>query len=141
MFKCSNLYLFNTKGVPDNNQHLKIMTNIDAKQFAEEWVAAWNSHDINRILSHYSNNLTITTPMISTIMGVEDGTLSDLGDIRNYWETALKKVPDLHFELFDAVAGVNSVALYYKSIMEKRVIEVMFFDDNGKVNKMYAHYS
>ncbi len=133
--------MINTKGVPDNNQHLKIMENIDAQKFAEEWVVAWNSHDMNRIMSHYSNDLTITTPMIKTIMGIEDGSLSDIAAIRNYWETALKKVPDLHFELFDAVAGVNSVALYYKSIMEKRVIEVMFFDDNAKVNKMYAHYS
>lgn len=133
--------MFNAKGVFNNNQHLKIMTNIDPKQFAEEWVAAWNSHDIDRIMSHYSNDLTITTPMIKTIMGIEDGSLSDIAAIRNYWETALKKVPDLHFELFDAVAGVNSVAIYYKSIMEKRVIEVMFLDDSGKVNKMFAHYS
>src|SRR6218665_3847396 len=104
------------------------MTPTEARQFADEWIAAWNTHDIERILSHYSNNLTITTPMIETIMGIPDGTLSDYAAIRNYWETALRKVPDLHFELFDAVAGVSSVALYYKSIMEKRVIEVMFFD-------------
>ncbi|RYU93891.1 nuclear transport factor 2 family protein [Emticicia agri] len=117
------------------------MIKVEAQKFAEEWVAAWNSHDMDRIMSHYSNDLTITTPMIKTIMGIEEGALSNLEAIRNYWETALKKVPDLHFELFDAVAGVNSVAIYYKSIMEKRVIEVMFLDDNGKVNKMYAHYS
>ncbi|HEY1056950.1 MAG TPA: nuclear transport factor 2 family protein [Emticicia sp.] len=117
------------------------MMKVDVQAFAEEWVAAWNSHDIERVLSHYSHDLVITTPMIKTIMGIENGSLSDFAAIRNYWETALKKVPDLHFELFDAVAGVNSIAIYYKSIMEKRVIEVMFFDENGKVNQMYAHYS
>lgn len=117
------------------------MANVELQKFADEWIAAWNSHDIERILSHYSNDLSITTPMIKTIMGVEDGTLNDITAIRNYWQTALNKVPDLHFELIEAVEGVNSVALYYKSIMNKRVIEVMFFDDYGKVNKMFAHYT
>ena len=29
--------------------------NIDARTFAEEWVAAWNAHDLERILAHYSD--------------------------------------------------------------------------------------
>jgi hypothetical protein len=46
----------------------------------------------------------------------------------------------LHFGLIRSTAGVNSVALFYKSIMDKHAVEVMFFDGGGKINKMYAHY-
>ena len=28
-----------------------------AFEFAEEWIASWNSHDLDRILSHYTEIL------------------------------------------------------------------------------------
>jgi putative heme iron utilization protein len=43
--------------------------------------------------------------------------------------------------LYDVTEGVNSVALYYKSVMDKKAVEVMFFNDEGEVNKMFAHYT
>ncbi len=69
----------------------------------------------------------------------EDYILSQL--VANYWKRALDKIPSLHFELYDVTYGVNSIAIYYKSVMNKKAIEVMFFDQNGKVNKMFAHYT
>ncbi|MEZ0131058.1 hypothetical protein AB9T88_15340 [Flavobacterium sp. LBUM151] len=47
----------------------------------------------------------------------------------------------MHFELVDVTSGVDSVALYYKAVMNKMAIEVMFFDQDGLVNKMIAHYT
>ncbi len=58
-----------------------------------------------------------------------------------YWEKALQRIPDLHFELVDVTEGVNSVALYYKSVMNKMSIEVMFFNKAGLVDKVVAHYT
>ncbi len=59
----------------------------------------------------------------------------------DYWQSALKKFPELHFELIAVTESVNAVAIYYKSVMNKKAIEVMFFDDQGKVNKMMAFYT
>ena len=28
-----------------------------SERFAKEWVAAWNAHDLDRVLSHYENDL------------------------------------------------------------------------------------
>jgi len=114
---------------------------MDKKKFAKEWIAAWNSHNLDVILSHYSDDIEITTPMIRLATGTGDGHLKGKESVAEYWNKALTKIPDLHFELIDVAEGVNSVALYYKSVMNKIAIEVMFFDDNGKVNKMFAHYS
>ena len=36
---------------------------IDAQAFAEEWVAAWNAHDLERILAHYRDDFEIITPI------------------------------------------------------------------------------
>ena len=114
---------------------------MDAQKFAQEWIESWNSHDLDVIMTHYAEDVEITSPMIKLAAGIESGSLLGKATVRAYWEKALSRITDLHFELVDVTQGVNSVALYYKSVMNKMSIEVMFFDDNGKVNKIFAHYS
>lgn len=46
-----------------------------AQQFAKTWIQAWNSHDMNAILNHYSEDIEITTPMIKMALGEGDGSL------------------------------------------------------------------
>ncbi len=113
----------------------------DQKAFASEWIESWNSHDLDRILSHYADDVEVTTPMIKVAMGIVDGTVYGKAAARQYWSAALQKVPDLHFELVESTQSVGSIAVYYKSVMGKMAIEVMFFNDDGKVNKVIAHYS
>lgn len=114
---------------------------MNGRKFAEEWINSWNSHSLEDILSHYSEDIEITTPMIKLALGVDNGSLKGKKLVADYWQKALIKMPDLHFELYDITLGVNSIALYYKSVMNKKAIEVMFFDEHGKVNKMLAHYT
>lgn len=114
---------------------------MDAEKFAKSWIESWNSHNLNDIMSHYSDDLEITTPMIKLAGGIESGSLSGKENVATYWSKALSKFPDLKFELIDITSGVNSVALYYKSIMDKKAVEVMFFNEEGLVNKMIAHYT
>ncbi|MFH6991327.1 nuclear transport factor 2 family protein [Flavobacterium sp. FlaQc-48] len=114
---------------------------MNAEKFANEWIESWNSHDLEDIMKHYSDDLEITTPMIKLAGGIESGSLQGKEQVKAYWQKALIKIPDLHFELIEVTSGVNSVALYYKSVMNKRAVEVMFFNENGLVNKMIAHYT
>lgn len=114
---------------------------MDIQKFAEEWVKSWNSHDLDNILSHYSEEIEITTPMIKLAGGIESGSLKGKKNVRDYWSRALERIPDLRFELYEVTSGINSVALFYKSVMNKKAIEVMFFDEYGKVNKMFAFYT
>ena len=46
-----------------------------AQQFAREWVDAWNSHDLDRILSHYADDFQMTSPFIVTMMNEPTGTI------------------------------------------------------------------
>ncbi|MBS1508582.1 MAG: nuclear transport factor 2 family protein [Bacteroidetes bacterium] len=114
---------------------------MNTQQFAEAWITSWNSHNLDDIMSHYADDVEITTPMIKIALGVDSGSLKGKEHVADYWRKALAKLPDLKFELLDVTAGVNSVALYYKSVMNKRSIEVMFFNEQGKVNKIIAHYT
>ncbi|HPN30721.1 MAG TPA: nuclear transport factor 2 family protein [bacterium] len=113
----------------------------DAKKFANEWIGLWNSHNIEKILEHYSEEFEITTPMIKVALGIETGMLKGKKKIRNYWNEALKKIPDLKFELIEVAKSIDTIAIYYKSVMNKMAIEVMFFDESAKITKVIAHYN
>jgi hypothetical protein len=44
-----------------------------AEHFAEEWISAWNAHDLVRILSHYENDFEMASPRIADIAGEPSG--------------------------------------------------------------------
>ena len=113
---------------------------MDHQKFAQTWVNVWNSHNLEDILSHYADDIEITTPMIAMATGGRESSLKGKKAVCEYWRKALDKFPDLHFDLIHSTAGVDSVALFYKSIMDKHAVEVMFFNEDGKISRMYAHY-
>ena len=51
------------------------MTTASATTFAENWITSWNTHNLDEILSHYSDDIEVTTPMIKMALGEETGTL------------------------------------------------------------------
>jgi len=113
----------------------------EAQEFAREWIEAWNSHNINRILDHYSEDFEMTTPMIVLVMNDQTGTLKGKKNVKPYWEKALERVSDLRFELIDVFVSVNSLVIYYKAVLGKRAAEILFFGEDGKVNRSIAHYN
>lgn len=114
---------------------------LEAQEFAREWIEAWNSHNIDRILDHYSEDFEMTTPMIVLVMNDQTGTLKGKKNVKLYWEKALERVPDLRFELLDVFVSVNSLVIYYKAVFGKRAAEILFFGEDGKVNRSIAHYN
>ncbi len=53
----------------------------------------------------------------------------------------LKMVWVLHFELVEATQSMDTIALCYSSVMGKMAIEVMFFNEQGKISRVIAHYN
>ena len=46
-----------------------------AEHFARDWIDSWNSHDLERILSHYSDQFEMSSPVIIQVAGEPSGTL------------------------------------------------------------------
>jgi hypothetical protein len=111
-----------------------------ARQFAEEWIEAWNSHDLGRILSHYSDDFEMTSPLIVERMHEPSGTLRGKDSVGAYWQIGLAATPPLKFELIDVFAGVNSITLYYRRASGRLAAEVLIVNEQGKVVKGMAHY-
>jgi ketosteroid isomerase-like protein len=104
-------------------------------------VDSWNSHDLDRILSHYADDFQMTSPFIVTMMNEPTGTIKGKEKVRAYWAQALERLPDLHFDLIEVLASVDSITVYYNAVLGKRAAEVLFLDDNGKVRRAVAHYN
>jgi ketosteroid isomerase-like protein len=117
-----------------------MMSEQEALAFAREWVDAWNSHDLDRIMSHYAEDFEMTSPFIAALLQEPSGTITGKADVRAYWAQALKKVPDLNFKLIDVLVGVASLTIYYQAVFGKRAAEVLFFDANHQVKRGIAHY-
>jgi hypothetical protein len=112
-----------------------------ADHFAQEWIDSWNSHDLSRILSHYTDDFEMSSPVIIAIASEPSGTLKGKEKVGAYWEKALQLIPDLRFELISVLVGVNSITLYYKGACGRLAAEVFHFGANQKVAKAYAHYA
>jgi ketosteroid isomerase-like protein len=119
------------------------MKPIDPVAFTTEWLAAWNAHDVDRVLRHYTDDFTMSSPFIERFTGEPSGTLVGKAAVGAYWHGALTKVPDLKFEHIVTCAGVRSLAIHYRGpspSMARHVVEVVFFDADGLVERAAAHY-
>ena len=122
-------------------QHGEIMITIAfAAQFAREWTDAWNRHDVDGVLAHYSADFEMTSPYITRIVDEPTGTLKGAAAVRAYWNAALACMPGLKFHLVDALAGVDSITIQYRSA-RGLAAEVLFFNPEGKVIRAFAHYA
>jgi ketosteroid isomerase-like protein len=115
------------------------MTKDFAQRFAAEWIEAWNSHDLDKVLSHYADDFEMSSPYIAQIAGEPSGMLRGKHQVAAYWAQALQRMPNLHFELLNTLVGVDSLTLYYQGV-SGLAAEVLHFDASGKVIKAYAHY-
>lgn len=112
-----------------------------AFKFTEDWVAAWNLHDLEKILSHYADDFTLESPMALQRIPSSNGTLSGKEAIGVYWKGGLEAMPDLFFEVYEVLIGVNGLTIYYiNHATERKAAEVFFFNETGKVSKSFVYY-
>ena len=114
----------------------QVMNKDFSYEFAQSWVRAWNSHDLEKILEHYSDDLTVESPLALKLYPQSGGTVIGKNEVRKYWAIGLQKNPQLKFELLEVLAGVNSVALYlFNTSSKKKSVETMSFNSENKVYK------
>ncbi len=112
-----------------------------AAHFAADWIDAWNSHDMARILAHYRDDFVMSSPKIAQIAGEPSGVLRGKTAIAAYWTKALARVPDLHFELIAVFAGVDRLVIHFVGAGGRLAAESFVFDADGLVIESAAHYA
>lgn len=111
-----------------------------AEDFARDWLAAWNDRDIDRILSHYGEEIIFHSPRIAKVMGNEATSVFGKKALRDYWTKALDLAPQLFFELDDILIGSDSLTILYTNHREELVAETFVFGPDGKIVRSIAAY-
>jgi ketosteroid isomerase-like protein len=111
-----------------------------ARHFADDWISAWNRHDLAAILSHYAPDIDMHSPYIAVMANEPGGVLHGKAAVGSYWEKALARMPDLHFALTEVFCGADSLVLHYQG-QRGAVAEVFEFGADGKVISAAAHYA
>jgi hypothetical protein len=118
-----------------------MLSETEVRQFANEWIAAWNAHDLDAVISHYAPDVTLNSPVAVEVLKDESGTVVGREALRKYFQRGLGVHSQLRFELIDVLWGLRSVVLYYKNHRGTKTAEYMEFDSSGKVVKVVANYS
>ena len=117
------------------------MTREEAWNLADLWVAAWNAHDLDLIMTHYEDAVELTSPVAAQLLGTSDGRVVGKASLKAYFQRGLEACPELNFRLVDVLWGLNSVVLCYTNHKGTRTAEFMELSAIGKVARVVANYS
>jgi ketosteroid isomerase-like protein len=111
-----------------------------ARQLAYNWVDAWNSHDLERILSHYDDGVVLISPVALKLLN-GDGTVRGKAALREYFSRGLDAFPDLRFDLIDVLWGTETIVIYYfNNVRGSKTAEVILMNSAGKIRQVWANY-
>lgn len=118
-----------------------MITEEQAHEFAQDWVESWNTHGLDKIMSHYAEEVILVSPVAARLLNEPSGTVTGKAALRSYFKKGLEVYPDLKFELLDVMWGLSSVVLYYINQNGTKTGEFMEIGATGFVTKVVANYS
>jgi len=105
-----------------------------------EWIAAWNSHDLERVLALYAEDAEMTSDKIPALGFDASGTLRGKARIRMYWAKALTLLPNLRFELIDTYVSPDSIVVFYQNERGAKICEYLRLNAESKIIQGSANH-
>jgi ketosteroid isomerase-like protein len=115
------------------------MTDPQAVAFARAHVEVWNSHDLDAILEHYSDDAVLSSPVARAVTG--EPTIRGKPALRDYFTRGFERFPDLHFDLHHTFRGEHGLTLLFRGANGRLVAEVLRLDRDGRITRVDAHYA
>lgn len=106
------------------------MDRAGAQYFAATWADDWNSHDLDRIMSHFADNVVFRSPVAAEVLGVCDGTIRGKDALRVYFAEGLRRFPDLRFVVIEVYVGIYTIVINYRNQSGRLVNEILVFDSS-----------
>ena len=106
----------------------------------KQWIDAWNSHDLERILALYSDDSEMTSDKIPLLGLDPTGTLRGKDRLRQYWSKGLQLIPNLHFTLIDVYVSPDSLVVFYENERGAKICEYLRLNADGKIRQGSANH-
>jgi ketosteroid isomerase-like protein len=121
-------------------RHHRPMNSEAARRFVKEWVAAWNAHDLEAILAHFTDDAVFASPVAARLIPGSDGVVRSKEALREYWREGLRLIPDLRFEVLGHYVGVGVLVINYRTQNGGLVNEVLLVGPDGLATGGYGTY-
>lgn len=91
------------------------MTNLAAnnKDIARLWFEAFNTHDLEKLLSLYDDNAQHYSPKLKMRLPETKGIMNGKHALRNWWQEAFNSLPSLKYEVLKLTADDAQVFMEY----------------------------
>jgi hypothetical protein len=111
--------------------------------FVQSWISAWNRHDVDLVLTHYSESVKFTSPKAAQVVG--QPIMEGKEALRRYWTKGVESFPDLLFELDHWIWDEqrHELVIVYSSRLGgkvSRVCEILCFGSDGIIFSGEAMY-
>lgn len=103
---------------------------------AERWLAAWNAHDLERIVALYRPDARHSSARVRQLLGTGSDTVIGRDAIADHFRRELDRFPDLRFEPLSISSGLRTTVIEYLSHGAdgaRRGVEVLETDPRGRI--------
>ncbi len=114
------------------------------KQIAHKWLEAFNQHNLEELLSLYTDNAEHYSPKLKIHQPQTNGLIKGKTALRNWWKDAFERLPKLHYQILKLTADKEQVFMeYIRQTPEEedlRVGEILVME-NGKIISSRVYHS
>jgi hypothetical protein len=112
----------------------------ELQSLVEDWIDAWNSRDLDRIMGHYADGVVFEANTVVRRWNRPDGTLRGIDELREHFRRGLELAPKIHFELEEVFSAPSGYAALYRRDNGNRVLDVVELNREGKAKQVKAYY-
>ncbi len=112
-----------------------------ADEYARKWIEAWNNHDAESLVAHYTEDVHFYSPFVEKLTGDPSGLLVGRENLRLYFQKGMDAYPHTRFQLHKVGVGIRSIVLNYISVENTLASEVHVLNEDGEAYEVRCHYS
>lgn len=112
-----------------------------AKDLVTRWLQAASSRDVAQIVSFYSADAELESPVVIQLMSVPSGRIRGQAALHDYFSKGIAAYPHMSMHLIEAAVGVSSVTVWYANHKGTRTSAYLEIDGAGKITRNVTHYS
>ncbi len=113
------------------------------KQISEEFTKAWNDGDVDRLMNYLTNNVRLTSPMVSRVYPEHEGnTIEGRDNVKNYWHQLALLHGQFKVTMTSITKSDNKVTTMNHVEGSNLIIkETYTMNEYGKINEVIYEYS
>ena len=107
---------------------------------AQEWLDAWNAHDPERVVAHFTDDVIVRSPVAGQLRPGSHGELRGKNQVLSYYRDGLAASSGLRFSLVEVCIGVDDITIVYRNQGDILVTEALTLSEAGLAREVRVSY-